>query len=205
MKLKKIKTSTINKKNFHNIFFPSNIQKEIIPQSSESYTIPIDNKNINRRNVFINIKQNTNKNNNNNYISNYLNNFLSKKLNQNRILIKIRNKSKNSEFLFKKLKQFSLTKRSYSSTTRNKNKQIKSSLIYENIYKNKLNITQNLKPLSFYSPYLLGYRENSLRINLQNKKYKEYSLYYNNISSNSNYSSISNSNMKKSKSYNLIF
>ncbi len=205
MKLKKVKYSTINKRNSHNNFFPLKIRKTFFPQLSESYITPLDSKN-NIMNVFQQLKKNTNKNRNDNYISNNLNNFLTKKLNQNRILFKIRNKNKNSEFLYQKLKDFSLTKRNYSSSTRNDNIKIESpQKNYESTNKNKLyQTTKNLKPLSVFSPYLLGYGVYSLRINLQNNKYNNYSIYYNDISSNSSYCSISNSKMKKSKSCKLI-
>ena len=205
MKLKKIKYTSINKRNFHDIFFPPKIRKTILPQFSESYITPINNNN--RNNIFINLIKKENKNRNDNYISNNLNYFLTNRLNQNRILYKIRNKNKNSDFLFQKLKEFSLTKRNYSSTTRNNNILMKSTQkINENLNKKKINqTTQNLKPLSNYSPYLLGTGEYSLINNLQKNKYNNYTLYNNNnISSNASYSILNNSNMKKSKSCRLI-
>ena len=137
------------------------------------------------------------------YISNNLNNFLTKRINQNRILYKIRNKKRDSEFYFEKLSKYSLhnNNRSNSASYRYKNIfPFNSNSKLELNHQKKIVKSQNMKSLSFFSQNLLGIRKNPnnicLKKNLNNNIYYELNIYKNEITSNLT-SSISNSNIKK--------
>ena len=110
----------INGRKINHIFYPNSFRDSLTNSLIINSISSKSQSNIFKKN-FEKIKFKLNEK----YISNNLNNFLTKRINQNRILYKIRNKKRDSEFYFEKLSKYSL---------HNNNRSNSASYRYKNIY-----------------------------------------------------------------------